>query len=120
MEANQDSVRIIKDSVSTLRRVYNQLPDLVEVAIPCLVRLTMIALTAHMSEEAIKVVGAFSFSSNEQVIDAIFQNNFLGAADELLSKPRKDVNKSEVLWALSNLTASQQRHIEAIMTHEVW
>ena len=25
-----------------------------------------------------------------------------------------------MLWVLSNLTASQQRHIEAVMTHKVW
>ena len=94
--------------------------DLVEVATPIIVRLPMIALNADMAEDAVKVIGSLSTSANEIVIDEIFQCGFLTTANELLSKPGNSINKSQILWVLSNLTASQQRHIEAVMTHEVW
>ena len=65
--------------------MFEKMPDLVDLASKATVHLTMLA--GRDSLDAVKLIGHLSSSSNDDIIDAIFKNDFLTFADEALHDP---------------------------------
>lgn len=110
---------IVQDTIDGLINIYSSFADLVEQASPHIVWMAFKAQKDEVEETAYKVIGHLSSASSESIIDAIFSSKYLDLADKLLRKPEFK-NKSEILWTLSNLTASKERHIEAVISHKVF